>query len=100
MKNTENGEERLIRCSFCGRDENMVEFLIPSPITTGAFICSDCIDACERIIDDHREHTEKNESLSLKTLPKPQQIKSILDEYVIGQDEAKKVLWVSVYNHY
>ena len=94
------GEANKVRCSFCGRDEDNVELLIPSPITEGAFICSDCIDACERIISDHLSYADKGEKLSLKTLPKPQQIKKTLDEYVIGQDEAKKVLSVSVYNHY
>lgn len=87
-------------CSFCGRDEDNVELLIPSPITEGAFICSDCIDTCGRIISDHLSYTDKGDKLSLKTLPKPAQIKKTLDEYVIGQDEAKKVLSVSVYNHY
>ncbi len=100
MARNDGKPNNLIRCSFCGRDENSVEFLIPSPIAEGAFICNDCIDACERIIEDHRSYTEKSEKLTLKTLPKPQQIKDTLDEYVIGQDEAKKVLSVSVYNHY
>lgn len=100
MSNSNGTTQNLIRCSFCGRDENSVEFLIPSPLTEGAFICGDCIEACERIIEDHREYSEKSEKLTLKSLPKPQQIKDILDEYVIGQDEAKRVLSVSVYNHY
>jgi len=100
MPKNSGNTNNLIRCSFCGRDENSVVFIIPSPIDQGAFICSDCIDACERIIDDHREYTEKGQKLTLKSLPKPQQIKNTLDEYVIGQDEAKRVLSVSVYNHY
>ncbi len=100
MANIEENTNNTIRCSFCGRDENDVEFLIPSPILGGAYICNDCIDACARIIDDHKMYTEKGDRLSLKTLPKPQQIKKTLDEYVIGQEEAKKVLSVSVYNHY
>jgi len=94
----DQNDRKLIRCSFCGRDENSVEFLIPSPL--GAYICNDCIEACERIIDDHKHYTQTATGLSLKTLPKPHQIKSTLDEYVIGQDEAKKVLSVAVYNHY
>ncbi len=100
MANIEENTNQTIRCSFCGRGEEDVEFLIPSPILGGAYICNDCIDACARIIDDHKMYTEKGDSLSLKTLPKPQQIKKTLDEYVIGQEEAKKVLSVSVYNHY
>ncbi len=100
MSNTKGDTNNLIRCSFCGKDEKDVEFLIPSPILDGAYICNDCIDTCARIIDDHKMYTEKGDRLSLKTLPKPQQIKKTLDEYVIGQEEAKKVLSVSVYNHY
>lgn len=89
-----------IHCSFCGRPEDAVEFLIPAPLKEGVFICNDCIDACGMIIDSHTKHSESEEKLTLKTLPKPEQIKKTLDEYVIGQDEAKKVLSVSVYNHY
>ncbi len=100
MAKNESEKSNLICCSFCGRDEKSVEFLIPSPLVDGAYICNDCIDTCGRIIDDHRAYSEKSDTLSLKTLPKPQQIKNTLDEYVIGQDEAKKVLSVSVYNHY
>ncbi len=88
------------RCSFCGRTEDMVEFLIPSP--TGATICDNCIDACNQIISDHEDMLmgEDDGELTLATLPKPAEIKAKLDEYVIGQDAAKKVLAVSVYNHY
>ena len=87
------------RCSFCGRAEDMVDFLIPSP--TGATICDNCIDACNQIISDHEEMLMgDDEELTLATLPKPAEIKAMLDEYVIGQDAAKKVLAVSVYNHY
>ena len=87
------------RCSFCGRTEDMVDFLIPSP--TGATICDNCIDACNQIISDHEEMLMgDDEELTLATLPKPAEIKAMLDEYVIGQDAAKKVLAVSVYNHY
>ena len=89
MANNNENKSSVIRCSFCGREENSVEFLIPSPLFEGAYICNDCVDACGRIIDDHKTYTEKDVKLSLKTLPKPQQIKQSLDEYVIGQDEAK-----------
>ncbi len=86
-------------CSFCGRTENQLNFLIPSP--TGAYICDFCVDACQHLI---YENTVANETdianLTFETLPKPIQIKETLDEYVIGQDEAKIALSVAVYNHY
>ena len=94
-------------CSFCGRGEGQTEFLIPSPINPGIYICSDCIDACSDILFD-TEFESRNKSvkgtsagkLTYETLPKPAEIKASLDEYVIGQDEAKKALSVAVYNHY
>lgn len=97
---TNNKNNNIRRCSFCGRTEDQVEFLIPSP--TGATICDNCIDACNQIIYDHDQMLSENEidELTIETLPKPMQIKSMLDEYVIGQDAAKKVLSVAVYNHY
>ncbi len=98
---TKNNRNMPHSCSFCGRDESQVDFIIPSP--TGATICNFCIDACNEIISDHEERLSEDENsgeLSLATLPKPAEIKAMLDEYVIGQDAAKKVLAVSVYNHY
>lgn len=86
-------------CSFCGRNESQVLYLIPSP-TTGLMICNYCIDACNQIIYDHNRSSANPEGLSLDTLPKPIEIKKTLDEYVIGQDEAKIALAVAVYNHY
>ena len=87
-------------CSFCGRPENQAAFMIPSP--TGAFICDSCISACNQIITEHSRISSNDDksSLTLRSLPKPAEIKEMLDEYVIGQDAAKKVLSVSVYNHY
>ena len=85
-------------CSFCGRDESKVMYLIPSP--TGLMICNNCIDACNQIIDDHTNASPADGDLSLSTLPTPQKIKETLDEYVIGQEDAKKTLAVAVYNHY
>ncbi len=82
---------------FCGRNERSVEFLIPSP--TGLYICNNCVQACNEIIEQV-EDSESVSSLSYETLPKPQAIKKTLDDYVIGQDEAKKALSVAVYNHY
>ncbi|NLE12699.1 MAG: ATP-dependent Clp protease ATP-binding subunit ClpX [Clostridiales bacterium] len=102
---------KLRYCSFCGRDETEVLYLIPSP--TGNYICNNCIDACNELISEHTElqqmssgrsrgasgKNDKN-TLTLETLPKPQDIKRSLDEHVIGQSEAKKALSVAVYNHY
>ena len=85
-------------CSFCGRKENQVNFLIPSP--TGIYICDFCLDACDRIVYEHTAEAERSEALSMTSLPKPMEIKKSLDEYVIGQDDAKIALSVAVYNHY
>ena len=98
-----NNQKKGHYCSFCGRDENHVEFLIPSP--EGICICNDCVNVCADIIDEYmpeqKTEAESGEfSLSFDTLPKPAQLKEKLDEYVIGQDEAKRVLSVAVYNHY
>jgi ATP-dependent Clp protease ATP-binding subunit ClpX len=96
--NTKGNNTRY--CSFCGRTENQVNFLIPSP--TGVYICDFCVDACQELIYENTiaSSATVGDDLSFETLPKPAKIKSILDEYVIGQDEAKKVLSVAVYNHY
>ena len=85
------------RCSFCGRGEKDVSFLIPAP--TGACICNNCLDACNMIVEESMME-EKVTGLSMDDLPKPRQIKEMLDEHVIGQDDAKRVLSVAVYNHY
>ena len=86
------------RCSFCGRSEDQVGFLIPSPL--GAYICDDCVFACEQLIDDYHSSVSEDGLTELAELPKPKEIKAVLDEYVIGQDEAKIALSVAVYNHY
>ena len=85
-------------CGFCGRSEQQASFLIPGP--TGLYICNNCIDGCNQLIADSALYEEDVTGLTLETLPKPQTIKKILDEYVIGQDNAKKTLSVAVYNHY
>ncbi|MBE6686077.1 MAG: ATP-dependent Clp protease ATP-binding subunit ClpX [Ruminococcaceae bacterium] len=89
-------------CSFCGRPEELTLFLIPSPTKKNVFICDECINACFDIIEDAKfdEAAVTDSKLSYENLPKPMVIKQTLDEYVIGQDEAKKVLSVAVYNHY
>lgn len=88
-----------IRCSFCGKTQDQVRKLIAG--TNNVFICDECIDLCAEILDeemDEQEHAGKD--LNDINLLKPKQIKAFLDEYVIGQDDAKKVLSVAVYNHY
>ena len=96
--NNQNGSKGLRHCSFCGRNEHQVSFLIPSP--TGAYICDFCVEACCDLISETEELAVEHESLSLSELPRPMQIKATLDQYVIGQDEAKIALSVAVYNHY
>ena len=95
---SENESIRKRRCSFCGRDEDQVYFLIPSP--TGAYICDNCIEACNQIISDNTQQQPSDFSLDRDSLPVPAEIKATLDEYVIGQDKAKIALSVAVYNHY
>ena len=85
-------------CSFCGRNENQANFLIPSP--QGVYICDYCVDACQQLINENLGSEINFDALSLDTLPRPKQIKESLDKYVIGQDEAKIALSVAVYNHY
>ena len=86
--------EELLCCSFCGKSQNDVRKLIAGP---GVYVCNECIDICNEIINDD----EQTESSALRaTIPKPQEIKSFLDEYVIGQDDSKKRLSVAVYQHY
>lgn len=88
------------RCAFCGRSEEDCNFLIPA--TNGLYICDFCVRACNEIIDESEAETRHADDtdLSYDKLPKPRMIKEALDEYVIGQDEAKIALSVAVYNHY
>ncbi|MBT4655012.1 MAG: ATP-dependent Clp protease ATP-binding subunit ClpX [Gammaproteobacteria bacterium] len=85
---------KLLHCSFCGKNQNEVNKLIAGP---SVFICDECVDLCNEII---RDELEEKSLKSRENLPKPQEIKAILDEYVIGQNHAKIVLSVAVYNHY
>jgi len=86
--------EELLCCSFCGKSQNDVKKLIAGP---GVYVCNECIDICNEIINDDEQ---AQTTTTRTTLPKPQEIKSFLDEYVIGQDESKKRLSVAVYQHY
>lgn len=88
----------LHRCSFCGRTENQVNYLIPSQ--NGVYICDNCVFACSQLIDDYENSMQNTSMPSLTELPRPKEIKAVLDEYVIGQDAAKIALSVAVYNHY
>ncbi len=84
-------------CSFCGKREGQVKRLISG---RGVFICDECVDFCKSMLDEEKESDAAEQLANAADLPKPQEIKAILDEYVIGQDEAKKTLSVAVYNHY
>lgn len=96
--NSQSGANSIRFCSFCGRRENQVDFLIPSP--TGACICDICVDACQQLIYENTVAESGMGDLSFDTLSRPMQIKEMLDQFVIGQDDAKIALSVAVYNHY
>lgn len=90
--------EEIVRCSFCGKTQSQVRKLIAGPNNT--FICDECVEVCAEIIDEELDVEEINPIAEEINLLKPEEIKAFLDEYVIGQDEAKRVLSVAVYNHY
>jgi ATP-dependent Clp protease ATP-binding subunit ClpX len=85
---------KLLYCSFCGKSQNEVRKLIAGP---SVYVCNECVELCNDII---REELEEQEAAAADSLPKPKEIKQALDEYVIGQDKAKRILAVAVYNHY
>lgn len=87
----------VARCSFCGKSESMVNRLIEGP---GVFICDECVALCEDLIRQSTPMPKYDKKFSEMVIPKPMEIKAQLDEYVVGQDEAKKSLSVAVYNHY
>jgi len=88
------GDSDLLKCSFCGKSQKQVKKLIAGP---GVYICDECIDLCNEIIE---EELSESSELKLEELPKPREIYEFLDDYVIGQEQAKKVMAVAVYNHY
>ncbi|HEY1332120.1 MAG TPA: ATP-dependent Clp protease ATP-binding subunit ClpX [Actinomycetota bacterium] len=88
------GDSDLLKCSFCGKSQKQVKKLIAGP---GVYICDECIDLCNEIIEEELAETSE---LKLEELPKPVEIYDFLNDYVIGQEQAKKVLSVAVYNHY
>jgi len=89
------GDSKLLFCSFCGKSQHEVRKLIAGP---SVYICDECVDLCNDIIRE--EVQEKVDEKSSDRLPTPRELKSTLDDYVIGQDQAKRVLAVAVYNHY
>jgi len=96
---TRSGTEETLRCSFCHKSQDAVAKLISSPSDyPRAYICDECVAVCNSILEDDRSETHA--AAAPNHLPKPQEVKTFLDEYVIGQEQTKKKLAVAVYNHY
>jgi ATP-dependent Clp protease ATP-binding subunit ClpX len=93
-----NNSDDRVRCSFCNKTQDQVKKLIAGP--AGVYICDECVDICADIIEEEYDEEPETEEVEEINLLKPVEIKNFLDDYVIGQEEAKKVLAVSVYNHY
>lgn len=89
-----NDEKGNLKCSFCGKPQEQVRKLVAGP---GVYICDECIELCSEIVV---EELGVEEEIEFQDIPKPKEILTILDEYVIGQERAKKALAVAVYNHY
>ena len=96
-------DDKILKCSFCGKTQDQVKKLIAGP---EVYICDECVELCNEILDDEFLDNKEKEIEGSKTdkdeksIPKPHEIKAYLDQYIVGQDDAKKVLAVSVYNHY
>src|SRR5574344_1854655 len=95
-----------LKCSFCGKTQDQVKKLIAGP---EVFICDECVELCNEILDEEffeakerkgEKESKASEDVEEKAIPKPHEIKAYLDEHIVGQDDAKKVLSVAVYNHY
>ena len=87
--------KKQLKCSFCGKTQEQVKRLVAGP---GVYICDECIELCSEIIEE--EFDDMRADAEVSNIPKPKEIKAILDQYVIGQESAKKSLAVAVYNHY
>ena len=96
MSNKSNDKD-ILRCSFCNKKQNDVRKLIAGPTV---FICDECVDVCNDIIADDNKPAAGKGLRTSSVLPVPQEVKTFLDEYVIGQERTKKKLAVAVYNHY
>ena len=94
LLNFGEGNKGKMKCSFCGKTQEQVRKLVAGP---GVYICDECVKLCDEIVE---EEVNDNEPVELRELPKPREIYDVLNQYVIGQDEAKKSLSVAVYNHY
>ena len=95
-------ENKMLRCSFCGKYQDEVERMIAGP---GVYICNECVELCQSVLNEENPHREtqrprKEQASNQVPMPKPQDIKRVLDEYVIGQERAKRALSVAIYNHY
>ena len=94
-------DDKTLKCSFCGKPQGRVRKLIAGP---GVYICDECIGVCTSILDDELDFAPEDSSsqsmIEPERLPTPQELKAVLDEYVIGQERAKIALSVAVYNHY
>ncbi len=94
---SKHDDDKVLRCSFCGRTQSQVKRLVAGP---GVYICDECIELCFDILEEEGVDEEKSPKKNSSKVPKPAEIKALLDDYVIGQDGAKKSLCVAVYNHY
>ena len=94
-------DDKMLRCSFCGKYQDEVERMIAGP---GVCICNECIELCQEVLNGEASHASESKprreaASETVPMPKPQDIKKVLDEYVIGQDRAKRALSVAIYNH-